>query len=135
MQKIIEETNAITWFEIPVKDMNRAKKFYDTILDMKMESKFIEETNEELAFFPFTGAEVRATSGRVSGVLVKNNRVEPSGTETTVYLNANPSIEEVIDKVETAGGKIILSKTKIFAGYFALIYDTEGNRVGLHASN
>jgi hypothetical protein len=134
MQKIIEETNAITWFEIPVTDMNRAVKFYETILDIKMDVKFMEETNEEVSFFPFTGAEIRATSGRVSGVLVRNNRTEPSGKGITVYLNANPSIQEVIAKVEPAGGKIILAKTKIQAGCVAMIFDTEGNRVGLFAN-
>ncbi len=134
MQKIIEETNAITWFEIPVIDMNRAKKFYETILDMKMETKFMEETDEELTFFPFTGAEVRATSGRVSGVLVRNSRSEPSGKGIVVYLNAAPSIQDVIDKIEAAGGKIIRKKTKIIAGYFAMIQDSEGNRIGLHSA-
>ena len=135
MQKIIEETNAITWFEIPVTDMNRAKKFYETILDMKMEARFMEETNEELAFFPFTGAEIRATSGRVSGVLVKNNRAEPSGKGIVVYLNAAPSIQNVIDKVELAGGAIVRTKIRIQAGYIAMITDTEGNIVGLHSAD
>jgi predicted enzyme related to lactoylglutathione lyase len=51
----------------------------------------------------------------------------------TVYLNANPAIQAVIDRIEPAGGKILLPKTKINAGYFSVFIDTEGNRVGLHA--
>lgn len=136
MQKIIEETNAINWFEIPVEDTARAKKFYETILDIKMESQYVDETNEQLTFFPFKPAGIiRGTSGRVSGALVKNDRAKPSSYGTTVYLNANPSIEEAIKKVEEAGGKIIVPKTKIAAGYITIIIDTEGNKIGLHAAS
>ena len=134
MQKTFEETNAITWFEIPVTDMNRAKKFYETIFDMEMKTQYMEETNEELTFFPFKPDIIRATSGRVSGTLVKNNRVKPSDHGTMVYLNANPVIQKILDKIEPAGGKVILPKKKIMAGYVAVFMDTEGNKVGLHAT-
>jgi predicted enzyme related to lactoylglutathione lyase len=134
-QKISAETNAINWFEIPVADTERAKKFYETILDIKMDTQFIGETNEELTFFPFEKDVVRATSGKVSGVLVKNDRTKPSLEGTRVYLNANPSIQTVVDKVEPAGGKLIVPVTKIMAGFFAIIIDTEGNKVGLHAGS
>ena len=133
MQKIIEETNAINWFQIPVLETQRAKKFYETILDIQMQTQQIRETNEELTFFPFKAGVIRATSGRVSGVLAKNERSRPSKDGITVYLNANPSIQTVIDKIEPAGGKIIMPKTKIKAGYFSVFIDTEGNKIGLHA--
>ena len=133
MQNIIENSNAINWFEIPVTDTARAKKFYETILDIEMETQFVEETNEELTFFPFMPKIVRGTSGRVSGALVKNNRNKPSENGTMVYINANPEIQKVIDKVEAAGGKVIVPKKKIIAGCIAVIIDTEGNKVGLHA--
>ncbi len=135
MQKIIEETNAVTWFEIPVIDTSRAKKFYETILDMVMQTQYMEETKEEVTFFPFTPNIPRATSGRVSGVLVKNERVRPSGTGITVYLNANPKIKTVLDKIEHAGGKIIMPDKKIAVGHVAIFIDTEGNRVGLYSEN
>jgi len=134
MQKIIQETNAINWFEIPVTDIKRAKSFYENILDIEMQSQFIEETKEESAFFPFTGSKVRATSGRVSGILVKNNHNKPSALGTMVYLNANPDIQIVLGKVESAGGKILIPMKKIIAGSIAVIMDTEGNRVGLHSN-
>jgi uncharacterized protein len=103
-------------------------------LDIKMETQYIGETKEEVVFFPFLPAIIRATSGRVSGILVKNERNKPSMQGTLVYLNANPSIREVIDRIEPAGGKIIVPYTKIMAGCIAVIIDTEGNRVGLHAA-
>lgn len=133
MQKLIEETNAINWFQIPVLETSRAKKFYETILDIQMRTKHIPETDEELTFFPFSPGGVRATSGRVSGVLTRTKRSKPSMDGITVYLNANPAIQTVINKIEPAGGKVIIPKTKIAAGYFSVFIDTEGNKVGLHA--
>ena len=133
MQKQIEETNAINWFQIPVLETSRAKKFYETILEIKMQTKHIPETNEELTFFPFSPGVTRATSGRVSGVLTKSQRSKPSMDGITVFLNANPVIQNVIDKIEPAGGKIIIPKTKVQAGYFSIFIDPEGNKIGLHA--
>ena len=93
----------------------------------------MEETKEEATFFPSVSGIIQATSGRVTGVLVKNDRSKPSTVGTMVYLNAYPSIQTVIDKIESAGGKIIVPKTKIIVGYISVFIDTEGNRVALHA--
>lgn len=133
LKKISAETNVITWFEIPVLDSARAKKFYETILDIEMRTESIRETNEELTFFPSVPGVIQATSGRVTGVLTKSAESKPSGEGTLIYLNASPEIRTVIDKIEPAGGKVIVPKTKIIAGYIAVFIDTEGNRVALHA--
>jgi len=133
MQKINEQSNVITWFEIPVSNTNRARKFYETILDIKMETKYMEETNEEATFFPSVPGVIQATSGRVTGVLVRNERTKPSKEGTMIYLNAYPTIQTVIDKIESAGGSIVVPKTKIMAGYISVFIDTEGNKVGLHS--
>jgi len=133
LKKISPETNVITWFEIPVLDTSRAKTFYETILDIKMHTQFIEETNEELTFFPSDPDVIQATSGRVTGVLTKSDRGKPSQTGTLIYINASPSIQTVIDKIEPAGGKIVAPKMLIKAGYIAVFLDTEGNNIGLHA--
>jgi uncharacterized protein len=133
MQKLNEQTNVINWFEIPVTDTARAKKFYETILDIKMQTQYLGETKEEATFFPSVPGVIQATSGRVTGVLVKNERSKPSKEGTLVYLNAYPVIQTVIDRIETAGGKIVLPKTKIVAGYISIFIDSEGNKVALHA--
>jgi predicted enzyme related to lactoylglutathione lyase len=133
MQKLSEDTNAINWFEIPVLDSARAKKFYETILDITMDTQHMAETNEELAFFPFTPGVIRATSGKVTGALVKSDHAKPSAMGTMVYLNANPVIQEVIERAAAAGGKVLVPKTAIKAGYISVIIDTEGNRIGLHS--
>lgn len=131
LKKIDEETNIITWFEIPVSDIDRAKKFYETILDIEM-IKSADGDNESV-FFPYNPNVIQATSGRVTGVLSKSERNSPSSQGTIIYINASPSIQTVLDKVVKEGGKIIAPKMQIPPGFIAIIMDTEGNKVGLHA--
>lgn len=131
LRKIDEHTNVITWFEIPVLDTIRAKKFYETILDIKMQSRTIE--GDELTFFPYNPNVIQATSGRVTGVLVKSATVKPSQDGTLIYLNAYPDIQQVIDRIESAGGKLLVPRTQIPAGYIAIFIDSEGNKIGIHA--
>ena len=131
LKKIDKSTNVLTWFEIPVTDTERAKTFYETILDIEMVKRA--DGNDEAVFFPFDPNVVQATSGRITGVLSKTERNSPSGNGTIVYINASPGIQTVLDKVVQAGGKIIAPKTLIPAGYIAIIIDTEGNKIGLHA--
>ena len=61
---------------------------------------------------------------------------KPSATDgPLIYLNGNPDVQNILDKVETAGGKIMVPKTEISPeyGFMAVIIDTEGNRIGLHS--
>lgn len=131
LKKIDKETNIITWFEIPATDLDRAKKFYETILDIVMVKRT--DGNDEAVFFPYNPDVIQATSGRVTGVLSKSERNSPSESGTVVYINASPDIQTVIDKVKQAGGQLLSPKIQIPAGFIALIIDTEGNKVGLHA--
>ncbi len=131
LKKIDSETNVLTWFEIPVQEIHRAKKFYETILNIEMTIRA--DNDAEAVFFPHDPNVIQATSGRITGVLSKSDKNSPSINGTLVYINASPFIQDVLDKVETAGGKIIVPKTKMNAGFIAVIIDSEGNRVGLHA--
>ena len=133
LKKISAETNVVTWFEIPVQDSQRARAFYETILDVPMHTEHIAETNEELTFFPSDPNVIQATSGRVTGVLTKSAKAKPSAEGTLIYINASPAIQTVLDKVERAGGKVLVPTLRIKAGLIAIILDTEGNRIGLHA--
>ncbi len=133
LKKIDKHTNVLTWFEIPVLETQRAKKFYEEILDIQMTTRSFPETGEELTFFPYDPNVIQATSGRITGVLTKSPNRKPSTTGTLIYINAYPEIQIVLDKVVSAGGKIISAKTWIPAGYIAVIEDTEGNHIGLSA--
>jgi len=133
LKKIDSVTNVLTWFEIPVNDTTRAKKFYETILDIEMTTRVFPETREELTFFPYNPEVIQATSGRVTGALTKSEKNKPSDSGALVYINASPDIQLVLNKVEKAGGEILEPKTLMPFGVVAVIIDSEGNRIGLHA--
>lgn len=123
---MIAGSNIITWFEIPVSDFDRAKSFYETIFDMELEVNLMQ--NYKIGFFP-------SQDDKVSGAICFGEGYTPSGAGSLLYLNANPDLNLVIDKVPAAGGKVIVPKTMISAevGYYAFIIDTEGNRLALHS--
>lgn len=131
LQKINEQVNVITGFEIPVTDIERAIRFYESILDIKLVRR--KDGEEEAAFFPYNPNIIQASSGRVTGVLSQSSVNQPSSNGTIVYINASPRIQEVIDRVERCGGKVIMPKTEIPAGFISIIHDSEGNKVGLYA--
>lgn len=124
-------TNALNWFEIPALDIERAQKFYETIFDVKMDSMG-EMMGMKMVPFPS-----EMGNGKVSGALVQSNMHKPSQDGCTIYLNANPNIQFVIDRIEKAGGKLIMPKTQISPeiGYMAFFIDTEGNKMAVHAQN
>jgi len=134
LRKIDEHTNVITWFEIPVSDLDRAQRFYETILDLKMVRKG--DGEDEGIFFPADPHVVQATSGRVTGVLARSGSNRPSDQGTIVYMNASPDIQAVLDRVVPAGGKMVEPK-RLFGpvGFIAVIMDSEGNRIGLHSES
>ncbi len=127
MEKLGGNANALNWFEIPATDIGRAQKFYETIFDVSMQILDMGET--QMAMFP-------AEDSKVSGAVVKGEYNIPTSGGTLVYLNANPNLQDVLDKVEAAGGKIMAPKTIISEdwGYFGVFIDTEGNSVGVHSS-
>ena len=128
-KKISAETNAINWFEIPVTDIARAKKFYETILEIEMTPT--EMMGMKMAMFPYDGSK-----GTVGGALVQSEMHTPSATGAVIYLNANPDLDLVFNRIEKAGGKTSMPKTLIDknTGYMAFFTDTEGNTVGLHSN-
>ena len=123
--------NAISWFEIGTADLDRATKFYETIFGIKLVP--LDLDNIKMRMFPLDDM----MTG-VGGALVFSNGFhKPSSTDgPLVYLNGDPDVQLVLDRVEAAGGKIMVPKTEISAeyGFMAVIIDTEGNRIGLHSS-
>lgn len=123
-------TSAISWFEIPVSEMDRAEKFYQAIFDVKLTP--MELPDLEMRMFPLEDP-AKGTGG---ALVFSKDFYKPSSTDgVLIYLNANPDVQQVLDKVEKEGGKIAVPKTQISEeyGYMAVIIDTEGNRIGLHS--
>jgi predicted enzyme related to lactoylglutathione lyase len=116
--------SVISWFEIPVTDMNRAMTFYSTVLGVELQKS--DMGGDPYTFFP-------GMMSDVSGALVQSAQSVPNDKGTTVYFSGGDDLAGSLSRVETAGGKIIVPKTSIGEGmgYFALFLDTEGNRVGL----
>ena len=118
-------SNAINWFEIPVVNMERALKFYNAIFGLNM------ETMEAMP--GFTMAMFPAEDG-VGGAIIKGEGYAPSQEGTVVYLNGGDDLSQVLNKVESAGGNVMMPKTDIGEhGFVAFFADTEGNKVGLHS--
>lgn len=116
----------IPWFEIPVNDLQRATKFYETIFDIKIH---VEDLGElKMGVLPH---------GNSGGALIENpSYYKPSSTHgPLLYLDGGDDLLNVSNKVEAAGGKIEIAKRQISAehGYMAIIIDTEGNRIALHS--
>ncbi len=119
--------NAVTWFEIPSEDFERAVKFYETLLQISMRREIHEA--EQCAFFPFNEAEKAA-----GGVVTKVAHAKPGGLGSIVYLSVrNVAIfDQALAQVEQLGGNVVVPKTDLGPiGYVAVITDCEGNRVGL----
>ncbi len=123
------KVNALNWFDISVSDLARAKKFYETVFGIKMETM-------EMGPLKMAGFPAEMGNGKVSGCLAKSEYHKPSGEGVLLYLNGNPNLQSVLDKVAEAGGKIMRPKTQISPeiGYMAVMIDTEGNAIGLHSN-
>lgn len=119
--------DAITWFEIPVRELDRAQHFYEAVLKQPMTRETM--AGEAMALFA-------AQEAGVKGCLsLSAHPVAPSVDGTRVYLDASPSLDEALARVPRAGGRVITPKVALpeGMGFFAHIADTEGNVVGLHA--
>ncbi|PLK43579.1 MULTISPECIES: VOC family protein [unclassified Emticicia] len=127
MEKLSKLTNALNWFEIPVTDFDRAKKFYEAIFDLTLTP--LDMPGFQMAMFP-------SEPPYVGGALVKGQSHEPGTTGIVVYLNANPDLQLVVDRIVPAGGQVIMPKTLIDeqTGFMAFFIDSEGNSLGLHSN-
>ncbi|MFT3932337.1 MAG: VOC family protein [Chitinophagaceae bacterium] len=122
--------NAISWFEIPATDLSRAQKFYEAIFGITMIP--LDTPNLKMRMFPLEDM----MTGVGGAVVDSGGFHKPSATDgPLIYLNANPDVQLVLDKVGAAGGKIIVPKTTISPEYgdMAVIIDTEGNRIAFHS--
>ncbi len=122
--------NAISWFEIPATDLERAQKFYETIFAMNMIPMDME--NIKMRMFPLDDMMTQ-----VGGAIVDSGGFHKASLTDgpLIYLNGNPDVQVILDRVEAAGGKVMVPKMEISPeyGYMAVFVDTEGNRIGLHS--
>ena len=118
--------NTINWFEIPATDLDRAIKFYNSVLHTPVQRH--PDFPPFMAFF--VGEEMN-----VGGSIVQHDEYTPSTNGILIYFDAGDDMQAVLDRIEPNGGKILQGKTLITEeiGYMALFLDSEGNRIALHS--
>lgn len=118
--------NPAVWFEIYVQDMNRSKKFYESVLQGKLEK--LDSPGMDMWTFP-----MEMNTPGTGGALVRMSGVPSGGNSTLVYFGCDDcSVEE--GRVVISGGRIHKNKFSIGQyGFISLVIDTEGNMFGLHS--
>lgn len=120
------KNNPVNWFEIYVQDMARAKRFYESVFQFKLEK--IDSPNMEMWSFPMDMERFGA-----SGSLVRMEGVPSGGNSTLVYFSCTDCAVEG-GRVAASGGRMFKEKMSIGQyGFIALAFDTEGNMFGLHS--
>lgn len=121
--------NAVGWFEIPVANMDRAVKFYETVFGFNLERHTF--GGFDMAWFPY------ADKPGAPGSLVHDDKFYKPSQEGVLIYFSSPSgdLKNELDKVDTAGGKVLTQKKIIGEdiGYMGLFLDTEGNRIAVHS--
>jgi predicted enzyme related to lactoylglutathione lyase len=120
--------NLVSIIEIPTVDFVRAVKFYQLILDVKIEE--VEMGPVRMGLFP-------GSENTVNVALVNGADYKPSIDGTTIYLHVGDDLQATLDKALSNGGKALVPKTEISPemGFFAMFVDSEGNKVGLHSTH
>jgi len=122
-----KKDNPVVYFEIPVKDMERAIKFYKAVFNFDFEKEVID--NNEMALFPFNNE-----SSGISGALAKGEIYKPTKDGVVIYFKSE-NIEETLKLVIEKGGRILYPNTSNGElGFVAEFEDCEGNRIALHQS-
>jgi uncharacterized protein len=119
-------THVVNWFEIPVKDLDRAVRFYETVFEVKLSTEEMEGL--KMAMFPF-----KQGAPGAAGSLVQGASYEPSHAGSVVYFTVE-DIPETLRRITANGGRTLMPKTGIGEyGSIAQFEDTEGNRLALHS--
>lgn len=119
--------SAINWFEVPVTDFERARRFYSNILTVELRVEQMD--GAKMAFFPMD------PKGETGGAIVQGTGYKPCRDGVLIYLNGGEDLAPILSRVEANGGKVLTKKTLITPeiGFMATFEDTEGNRIALHS--
>ena len=130
--------NPFVWTEISVNDLDRARKFYETVLQIELSElptpdtmQVDEDDPNYFKMFAFPGDMM--TGPGSSGTLVKSNMGKPGVGGTLVYFQSNDCAIE-LSRAEAAGGKVIAEKMSLGEyGFCGIVEDSEGNHIGFHS--
>ena len=123
-------SNPVGWFEIYVQDMDRAKAFYQSVFQVELDPLPSPDPDLEMWVFPGMGCE---NQPGCSGALCKMKDKDSGNGGTIVYFSCE-DCGTTGARAPEYGGKVHLPKMSIGDyGFISLIYDTEGNMIGLHS--
>jgi predicted enzyme related to lactoylglutathione lyase len=118
--------NQIVWCDIPVKDLDRAIRFYSAALGKSVEKQSM--PGMTIGLLP-------DASKDVSGCLFISDEIKPSADGPLIYLNCDGRLDDAVAAVEPNGGKVLKPKHQIGPyGFRAVVLDSEGNRIALHSN-
>lgn len=121
--------NPVGWFEIYVEDMERAKRFYESVFEFTMTE--LPQSGESLP--GMLGFPMHAEAKGAAGALAKMDGAPTGAGGTIVYFTSKDCSVEA-DRADALGGRLIKKKTSIGDyGFIALVSDTEGNIIGIHS--
>ncbi|MBT5925748.1 MAG: VOC family protein [Verrucomicrobia bacterium] len=124
MNEFNRENNLGVWFDVPVKDLDRATTFYAEILSIQVSKQNFNDVE-------FSVLEHKDGNG---GCLVPRTEEVTSESGILVYFNVHGRLHDAVDKTLTHGGKIVLPIHPIGPhGFRSIILDSEGNRIALHS--
>lgn len=117
------------WVEIPVKDIERAKQFYQAAFSLEPKETAEDDVRRTCVLINTSDAGLPGTS------LNQTKDFEPSNKGVLVYIDAGEDLTPQLDRIKAAGGTIDLPKTSMGGdtGNYALFTDTEGNRLALYS--
>ena len=119
----------VTWYEIPVTDMNRAVEFYSNLFGMQIDVSDFGEL--KMALMPYYENQIG-----ISGALVENKEFYHSDNQKgpLLYFETD-NVKQTLDKATALGGTTVIEEKLISPehGYMGVFLDTEGNRIALHA--
>jgi predicted enzyme related to lactoylglutathione lyase len=122
----LSPSEASAWFEIPVRDFARARRFYEALLGVTLREERMGPSH--MGIFP---SQTQATGGCICAM----DGYAPSETGTVVYLTTLGDVQQHLERVSGLGGGVLVPKTALpdGMGFYAQIRDSEGNRVGLYS--
>ena len=122
--------NFVSWFEIYVDDMDRAKAFYSAVLNNTFE-QLVSADEGGVEMWSFGEGDFSQYGS--SGALAKMEGMKPGGNSIVLYFECEDcAVEE--SRVNEAGGAVIFGKKSIEPwGHISICRDTEGNMFGLHS--
>lgn len=115
------------WFEIPVADFARAKQFYEAAFETRLNEEGMGDM--KMGVFPHAAE-------AVSGCIMASPFAKPSADGSVIYIQTQGDLQQVLNRAGKMGSQVYVPKTALppeVGGYFAVMSDSEGNKVGLYS--